>query len=106
MTYIPNTSRVFPKLLTSKRQNGGKSSFIEEVEEKEHEEYMKVKVELGEVASVKLEQSDLAWIQITTASPELGGHVKLQIFVSIQPSLAPEVLPPVNHRPNTDNKLT
>ena len=59
MICIPNTSRVFPKLLTSKRQNGGKSSFIEEVEEKEHEEYMKVKVELGEV-SVKLEQSDIA----------------------------------------------
>lgn len=67
MIYIPNTSRV-PKRrrlwpLTSKRKDGKserKMEYIEEFEENGHKEYMKIKIELGEVASVKLEHSDLA----------------------------------------------
>ena len=65
--YIPNTSRV-PirrklKPLTGKRHDGKSErveKYIEEFEENQHKEYMKIKIELGEVASVKLEQSDLA----------------------------------------------
>ena len=93
--YVPNTSRVPRrrklKPLTRKRQDGKSEreveKYIEEFEENQHKEYMKIKIELGEVASVKLEQSDLAW-EITAASS------------------LPKVPTPVNHRLITDNKLT
>ena len=66
--YVSNTSRVPRrrklKPLTRKRQDGKSEreveKYIEEFEENQHKEYMKIKIELGEVASVKLEQSDLA----------------------------------------------
>jgi len=51
------------KPLTRKRQEKSEREverYIEEFEENQHKEYMKIKIELGEVASVKLEQSDLA----------------------------------------------
>lgn len=68
MIYIRNTSRV-PirrklKSLTRKRQDGTSGrkveKYIEEFEENQHKEYIQIKIELGEVASVKLEKSDLA----------------------------------------------
>jgi len=66
--YIPNTTRV-PirrklKPLTRKGQDGKSErkveKYIEEFEENQHKEYIQIKIELGEVASVKLEKSDLA----------------------------------------------
>ena len=61
--YIPNTSRVPVRRKTLQRKNGKISEhlekFIEEHQEKEHNEYMAIKIELGEAVSVKLEKSDL-----------------------------------------------
>ena len=66
--YIPNTTQI-PirrklKSLTRKQQDGKSErkveKYIEEFEENQHKEYIQIKIELGEVASVKLEKSDLA----------------------------------------------